>query len=293
MDSHTVVDTQNAQPIASGLESKVYRVEVDKASSLILKRRLEQGKQNYPFEAYVYRQLIALGAHVPEAIFADEGVLLTSAFFGREMDDQEDLYQDQTLMTAIAQDLALCRRLDFQGFGEPIMQNGEFVGKEANWQEHLDIVKKIFNTRAIMDSGLTQDELQQLQNYWVAVQPTIILPKGRLVHGDFAMSAIFVKDRQFEGIIDFGDAFIGDPLLDLAHFRFKEITKPYGKDLYQSLLKHYGRIVGFAADDLFEQTIRFYMIYWALVRVSSCPDERFRMKFVEKTRYLCRMLSLL
>src|SRR5215471_4205206 len=108
--------------ITSGLESRTYRVADSDGTPLILKERKPSGRQNYPFEAYAYRELAKLGAHVPTVKSADTGHLLMSAFSGEPLDDKPELYTNDTLLAAIAKDLALCRRLTFKGFGTAVNQ---------------------------------------------------------------------------------------------------------------------------------------------------------------------------
>ena len=112
-----------------------------------------------------------------------------------------------------------------------------------------------------------------------------------LVHGDFALSAIFVKDKHYEGIIDYGDAFIGDPLMDIAYFRFKEITKGYGQQIYRLLLEQYLQITGIDREYA-EEVISLYMIYWAVERIHADNIEQDLInKFLEKTDALIKHLN--
>lgn len=117
-----------------------------------------------------------------------------------------------------------------------------------------------------------------------------MLSQGVLVHGDFAMSALFVNNNQFEGIIDFGDAFVGDPLVDIAYFRFKEITKEYGEQVYANLLQAYIEMGGMKVTPETERRILFYTIYWGLRRLRHCPDSSLRLKFVEKLTKISTLL---
>jgi len=285
------MNIHNSIHITSGLESKVYLVTANDGSQLILKKRNPRGKQNYLFEAYAYRELLKQGAHVPGVMSANDDELLMSRFSGEAMDDKEDLYGNEKLFAAIASDVALARRITFKGFGVPVFRYGEFAGQWNSWQEYLDTIRGLFDTEQIVASDLQTHELEQLYTYWDSTQPSILLEQGCLVHGDFAMSAIFVNKDKYEGLIDFGDAFIGDPLLDIAYFRFKEITKQYGQKLYERLLKSYAKTSGFAIDISLEKRIIFYMIHWALVRIMYCPDEASRQKFVDKARMLRGMVS--
>ncbi len=276
--------------IFSGLESLVCRAVAEDGTQLILKKIKERGAQQYCFEAHAYQVLAELGARVPRVVAVNDEHLLMTSFRGEELDDKEQLYGNEILWREVAQDLACCRKVVFSGYGPARQISGTFVGQYKSLQEYLTSVRRLFETSAFT-SGLGLADRKQLERFWDATQPMINGRQSMLVHGDFAMSAIFVHDDTYEGLIDFGDALIGDPLMDLAHFRFKEITKPYGKELYRRLLKSYLQVTGLTADVPCERTIQFYMIYWAIMSLVYCPSEDIRKKYVGKTKVLVSEIS--
>lgn len=279
------VDSPQATLINTGLESSVYRVVLEDGQTYIIKQRTSKGRQNYLFEAFAYQELLDKGAHVPSIKSVTENELVITSFSGSELDDQTYLYRDVELFDAIARDLALCRDVTFSGFGETIIQaDGTFKGSYSTWSDYLDTAQDMFDSKEIELSGLTHDEIEVMKQYWLRMRDEIHLPQGNLVHGDFAMSAIFVNNGKYEGIIDFGDAFIGDPLMDIAYFRFKEITKSYGEEVYERLIESYAHTTNFIISDAVQRKILFYMIYWGLLRVVYCPDPTLRRKFVQKLK---------
>jgi Ser/Thr protein kinase RdoA (MazF antagonist) len=175
-----------------------------------------------------------------------------------------------------------CHSIQLPGFGEPIQaDSGLFIGKQPDWQAYLKGLQPVLDV--IVATGMLSDgDLQRLRSFWKQKLPGIQLDQGTLVHGDFAMTAIFVDGETYIGLIDFGDALIGDPLMDLAYFRFKEITKPYGTATYQLLLAAYTKATGFTWDNASDETILLYMIFWALCRLRHCPDVALRNKFYDK-----------
>lgn len=275
----------------SGLESTVSRVKDDGGRDLILKKRKPTGRQNYLFEAYAYRQLKALDALVPEAVRVSPDELLMTAIAGQEMDDQPNLYTSEQFFADIATNLALCNGVTFQGFGPTILKGDLFTGEYNSWSDFLDTTERLFESPEFTESGLGENSLAKLHSAWNAQKPNMQLEQGRLVHGDFAMSSIFVDNGKLTGIIDFGDAFIGDPLMDIAYFRFKEITKPYGEDIYRRLLRHYAKVRDLTVNDKLEQKIIFYMVYWGLKRLEHCPDEELRGKFADKLEVVANKLQ--
>lgn len=276
--------------IESGLESEVYLVKDPQGKNLILKQRKPTGKHNYLFEAYVYEALGKRGARVPEVIGVTNERLVMTQLSGQEMDDREELFHNTALFRDIARSLSKCREMRLHGFGHVVQSESGFTGQYATWQSFLLATEKLFDSKNITNSGLAKNELTRLQDFWTKTVKEIDLSYGMLVHGDFALSAIFVDDEKFTGIIDFGDAFIGDPLMDIAYFKFKEITKSYGTQLYVNMLKAYEQATGLQLqNDETERRITCYMICWGLQRILHCPDDRLKLKFVEKLREVSRL----
>lgn len=275
--------TTNAKLINSGLESDVYDVKDHDGRELILKKAKSTGRQNYLFEAYAYRSLKSLGALVPDVVRVNAEELLMTKLLGDVMDDQIDLYGNDQLFEDIAHNLALCANVTLQGYGRAVQDGDSFVGQYPTWSKLLDAAEQLFDSPEVMNE-LGRNDIAKLRSIWRVQKPKVRLEQGALVHGDFAMSSLFVEDQKFTGIIDFGDAVIGDPLMDIAYFRFKEITKGYGQDVYERLLRHYTDARKIIIDDELEEKIVFYMIYWGLKRLEHCPSQELRKKFVAKLK---------
>jgi len=105
------------------------------------------------------------------------------------------------------------------------------------------------------------------------------------------MDHIWTIDKEYAGLIDFGDAFIGDSLLDLAYFKLKEINKDYGKKVFNNLYTPYSYL---SHDDRSEADkkilINLYMIYWGIDRIINISEENIRRKFGEKIKTLINEL---
>jgi aminoglycoside phosphotransferase (APT) family kinase protein len=280
---HLANDLANAQLIDSGLESDVYYINSHDGRELILKKSKLSGRQNYLFEACAYRSLRSLGARVPEVVRVNSEELLMTRLSGGVMDDQAELYDNDQLFADIAYNLALCNSVTFEGFGGAVQSGDSFVGEYPTWAAFLDTTEQLFEDPEIVGE-LGEAYIAKLRSTWKSQKPKMTLYQGALVHGDFAMSSLFVDGQSLTGVIDFGDAFIGDPLMDIAYFRFKEITKSYGYDIYRRLLRHYADARKLTLDSELEQKIVFYMIYWGLKRLEHCPDRELRKKFAAKLK---------
>ncbi len=268
---------QTKTVIDEGSESIVTLVNDDTAS-YVTKTQQPHGKTQYLFEAFAYEALKTLGSHVPTVISVSETKLTMSVMAGEMLDDKIELYSDASIFDSVAQDLALNRRVMFDGYGKAHLKGTEYVGEHDTWQAYLESIYS-----QIGRSTLFSDALKgKLQAKWNTLAPSVSLTKGMLVHGDFALSAIFVNQNSYEGIIDYGDAFIGDPLMDIAYFRFKEITKDYGASTYSLLADSYAKYTGIERTVMDEVT-SFYMLYWGIVRAHADNLEpEIINKFIEK-----------
>ena len=266
--------------IDEGAESIVALITSDDGTSTVTKTRQPQGKAHYLFEAFSYQSVAALGSHVPIVIHVNENQLTMSAFTGETIDDQTDLYNDKEIFDQIAKDLALNRHIFFEGYGKPLLKDGIYSGVYPNWADFLNLTyNKLKNSHLF-----SQIQKESLVSKWNEMIGNIKPGPGALVHGDFALSAIFTHNSKYEGIIDYGDAFIGDPFLDLAYFRFKEITKDYGYHLYDMLANSYSNYSNIAREYI-DYATTFYMMYWAIERVHADNLEHSIIeKFIEKAQ---------
>lgn len=283
-------DSNDLTTLTSGSESDVYALIVGDQPA-ILKARHDDGRQQYLFEAFATQQASAQGALVPDVLYADDDLLLLSKLAGAEMDDRPALFTDVPLFDSITADLTAFHDIKIAGYGPVSEQNGAFCGTYASWQGFLATSQSLLNTLEPVGI-LDKVDIQALKQFWDQWAPSISLPEASLVHGDFAMSAIFVNEnKQYMGMIDFGDAFAGDPLMDIAYFRYKEITKPYGADLYHHLRTAYVGVARRAWSKQDEQAVLLYMVYWGVQRLSHCPDVSLLPKFGDKLHLVAKLIK--
>lgn len=263
-----------------GAESIVTFVTKDKGS-FVVKTRRPRGKTQYPFEAYAYEATRALGSHVPVVVSVTDTELVMSKLNGETLDDKPELYDTVSIFDAIARDLARNKNVTFKGYGKATVKNGQYVGEYDTWSSYLDSVY----AQLVTSTLFSDKQKKRLQAAWRKRKPTAPLTHGVLVHGDFALSAVMVNNGRYEGIIDYGDAFIGDPLMDLAYFRFKEITKEYGYKTYRLLADSYATYAALDRKTI-DAAVAFYMLYWGVVRTHADNlDAAIVDKFIEKTLY--------
>lgn len=271
----------------SGAESVVSITVSSGGTRIITKTRKPYGTTNYLFEAFCYTETRKLGAHVPSVVEVTENKLTMTALNGETLDDKLELFDNDSIFQAIAKDLALNRDITFKGFGRATKDGKTYRGEDVSWVEFLsDTQNKIKKSTILNDKQKTM-----LNSSWQLLKKQVSINSGALVHGDFAISAVFVNNGKYEGIIDFGDAFVGDPLMDLAYFRFKELTKPYGFKLYNALAGHYASYANISRSYI-DIAVLFYMIYWSVERVHAHNiDDDLIAKFLDKTNVLIDLLT--
>lgn len=125
-----------------------------------------------------------------------------------------------------------------------------------------------------------------------------------LCHGDFSLSHIYYQNRlrnqqndknnsiskiknndlknlQFSGIIDFGDASLASPYLDIAHFILKEINKSFGTDLGEFVLRTY-----FENEKIDYDLLTYFGSYYTIIRLFEFREnEKLFAKFGEKYEF--------
>jgi aminoglycoside phosphotransferase len=272
--------------IDEGAESIVSLKISDDGSRTITKTRKPGGKTHYLFEAFAYTAVKNLGARVPTVISASEDELIMTALDGETLDDQTALYTDKSIFDAIAKDLTLNGGVTFEGFGQAVATGKTYQGQYASWLAFLSDT----HTKLLESTIFSKEQKTFLSHKWDTLVPYISLDKGALVHGDFALSTVFVRRNVYIGTIDYGDAFIGDPLIDLAYFRFKELTKLYGFELYDMLATSYAAYRNIKRSDI-DKSVLFYMIYWAIERSHTDNlEDAIIAKFIEKTDVLIELL---
>lgn len=99
----------------------------------------------------------------------------------------------------------------------PLTANGE--GSYARWSDFLRQALteplRFLNTGGHFDREL----VTRVERLFSSQAPTLDSRPGVLVHGDLGNMEIFVDRRnRVVDIVDFGDAVVGDPLYDFAHF---------------------------------------------------------------------------
>jgi len=275
--------------IYSGMENEAY-VGLNGNKKIILKHGPTKTIGYYETEGNIYKELEKQGIKSPRFIFRndDMNILIISFIEGKELSDDYELFEDNLIWKGVAKDLASLRNVKCVGFGKikEVLPGGIFRGSLNDWKNFFKKTSELIGL-AKNTNIITPKEVGLLYDYWNENEKKINLKKGFIVHGDFCMDHIWTTNNEYVGLIDFGDAFIGDPLMDLAYFKFKEINKDYGKKVFDNLYALYSHL----SDDNRSETdkkilINLYMIYWGIDRIVNVSGEKTRRKFGEKIKTL-------
>lgn len=280
--------------IYSGIESEVY-VGSNGSKKIVLKYNQTKAGGYYNIEESVYKELEKRGIKAPRFVFSntDKNILMISFIEGKELNGNYDLFERKSIWKGVANNLSLLRNIKCSGFGKikEVTPRGLFKGVLNNWNDFFgktaDFIFSAKNANVI-----TSEEIKLLHNYWKENESKINLKKGFVVHGDFCMDHIWTNNKEYSGLIDFGDAFIGDSLMDLAYFRFKEINKDYGKKIFDALCVSYFDLSDDnRSGDEKKTLINLYMIYWGINRITNISNKGIKKAFGEKIKILIKELN--
>lgn len=276
-----------------GIESEAY-VGSSNNKKVVLKHSPTKASGYYNMERNIYKELEKSKIKAPRFVFdnVDKNILIISFIEGKELNDNYDLFERKSIWRDVTSDLFLLRQIECSGFGKikKVAPGGLFKGSLDNWKDFFGKTSN-FIFSAENSNIITLEEIILLHNYWKANESKINLNKGFIVHGDFCLDHIWTNNEKYAGLIDFGDAFIGDPLMDLAYFKLKEINKDYGKKIFDTLYALYSDLSGDGKNNDEKKTlINLYMIYWGINRITGIFDESIKRKFGEKIKTLIREL---
>lgn len=89
-------------------------------------------------------------------------------------------------------------------------------GEDDAWAQAIG--RQTGGLQPIVDAGLLSGDLVIRAQRAVEVRADLLseVTVGRLIHGDFSPRHVFADSGRLTGIIDWGDAMVGDPLYDLG-----------------------------------------------------------------------------
>lgn len=272
--------------IRSG-ECEVYSI-VENKQKMFLKVK-ENSQVSFESEAFALKNLANLGAKVSVVIRQKDDFIITTENRGVSFKNRPHLFSKKKIYENLSVDIQKFYLIKFNGFG-PIENTHRLKCRYAKWIDFFEDVSLWMQT--VRDRyPIAIKSVEVLEEYWQKNSSKLNnVKKSNLVHGDFCLDHIFAFKRSYSGIIDFGDAFAGDPLMDLAYFKLKEINKPYGLKTFELLQKSLHKYQRIGPEEM--TLINLYMIYWAFRRVTESRDADMASTFLKKLEKLSESLGL-
>lgn len=223
---------------SSSPEAKVYFI--DREGGYYLKR---SGKGALEKEAKMTKYFHAkgLGAQVLEYISGDSDWLLTAAVSGEDCLHEKHLSDPKRLCDTVAQELRRLHETDYTGCPVPDRTADYLAGAEKNY------LAGTYDPSHFPDSfGYSSAQAA----YEVLTAGKGALTSRVLLHGDYCLPNIILRDWKLSGFIDVGAGGVGDRHIDLfwgawsLEFNLKtdryrqRFLDAYGRDLVdESILK--------------------------------------------------------
>lgn len=165
---------------------------------------------------------------------------------------------DSEVLTDAGRSMRRLHDLQVPGFGLVGTGHQGLAGVFGSWVGFLDAV--VVGARQaipvnVMPTAAGNEATAQLRQQRIRAHLAGV-DHGVLLHGDLMPKHVWTDQGRLTGLIDWGDAMVGDPLFDLARFSMA------GLDASQRLLEGYG---GSTPD---AHVLAFYRMVWSLMALA-------------------------
>lgn len=215
---HTNVELER---VKSGYSTYVYSVRHDGKTYYL---RVMPENVSFAAEAKAHEIMLKYGVNVPKPIYFEhlnsllgKSLMLTSEIPGQCIcGDTKNL---SNILFFAGRQLALINSINVDGFSWIDRSNfNELSGEKCTFKEYY-YDKLYTDINSLQGYGFDTDAIKKLVD---KAYPVLDVNYAFLVHGDFDSSHIFFDDKQFSGIIDFGEIRGSHYLYDLGHFKLHE-----------------------------------------------------------------------
>lgn len=171
-------------------------------------------------EAWAYGRASAHGVSTSaiRAVSDDPECFVADCLPGRSLWERgQSVTSDRVIWQQMGEDLRRLHEVKVPGFGPLVIREGVAQGAERTWSPFVDFTRsrglEQLGEQGYLDA-VTVGELER--RYDDAGVALTMQGPGSLVHGDMEGGHVFAVDGHYVGVIDFGQAQIGDPRWDLA-----------------------------------------------------------------------------
>ena len=220
----------SAPPVVSrpvdGVSSQIYRV--SRGAEVLYLLAGDTSDEDLTILAEVLERARRLGARVPHVVAVernagelDRSLLLMTEIPGRPLAEVTDPGIARRAAYCAGRDAALLNSLTVDGFGwidwsdptwppkGPRPSYGEFAREF--------IPTDVAERHALLHGLFADHDLGALDDV-IAAQEGRELDRGTLSHGDLDVTAVYVHQGEYAGLIDFSELRGGEPEFDCAHF---------------------------------------------------------------------------
>jgi aminoglycoside phosphotransferase len=171
-------------------------------------------------EAWAYQMAAAQGIRVPKVLAtrSDPEVVAVECLAGASLWSDERRGGDNSrAWQQVGADMRALHEINVAGFGPLKSGVGGCTGRSETWSSFVRFAREE-GIRKLVDSEVLESRVGGIleSRYDEAVTELHRCSDGRLLHGDMEGGHILVADGQYQGIIDFDQAQVGDPRWDLA-----------------------------------------------------------------------------
>ncbi|NYE68834.1 phosphotransferase family protein [Microlunatus parietis] len=233
-------------------------------------------------EAWAHRRCREAGLRVPELVAAadDPTCLITEVLPGETLADRDP--REPATRAGWAEAGAELRRLHeirLPGFGPLRARAGTARGAAAAWCPYLDEARDR-GVAWLVDRGfLDRSAGDRLVRCLTRAAPALAeLTDGRLLHSDLSGGHVLVGPDGFGGIIDLGQAQVGDPRWDFARVLLWD-----GDPALDALLDGYGREV--LPDEERHTVLPLYLFAYCCHHAVGHPNDEYIALLLERSRW--------
>ena len=263
--------------ITKGITNQVSAVTLANGDELIV-RISRWEKSRFGTERWAIEQCAKAGAPVPRVLFVDTiehqgkplNISIESKIQGTPLDElaMGSISEDRLaeLLRKTGKVLSKIHSISTNGFGDLDeggngkyeSAGGMFSEKELNEDQFIKVARAVN-----LDPEIVKQSLALLNGY--SVKGPAISP--HLIHNDFTPRHVLVIGDEISGILDFELAQGGDPVLDLAKWRY------FFEDRFplRYLIEGYDNSVAFSEE--FEKRAHIWKLYIGLIHLNSYADK--------------------
>jgi len=244
------------QPLSGSILNVVYAVRCGERE-LIAKSGASEGIRR---EAAVLGMLRQTEVPVPPAVLLPANPTFPNDLLLLDLLPGHAATRDSETLTYAGRSLRQLHDIQLPGFGLVGTDQRQLAGTSDTWAGFLRAA--VADARQaipvdVLPTAVHDDVAAQWSQQHHIGGHLAGITQGVLLHGDLTPRHVWNDEGRLAGLIDWGDAMVGDPLFDLARFSMAS------GEAFQRFLRGYG---GSTSPD--ERVLAFYRAVWSLMALT-------------------------